>query len=345
MRAARYYGNRDIRIDDIERPSPGPGDVLVDIDACGICGSDLAEYLYGPRHGDDFLPYTMGHEIGGQIADVGDGVDLEVGTEIVLSPLVACGECWCCDEAKYNLCQNLTVVGAHLQGAYAEQVVAPAENAVPLPDGVTTDQAAVAEPFTVAYRGLQKSPLRSGQSALVVGMGPIGLGLVQLAKAAGADPIYASGHREARRELARECGADVVIDPRETDPVDLIREEMDGGVDVSFEVAGNESALRDAIAAAKPSGHTTIIGVFKGDVEFNPMHLVNQERSVNGSAAYRTGPLSDRDFGAVIRKFAAGELDPDPLVTSRVGLESIADDGFEALADREQGEVKVLVKP
>lgn len=343
MRAARYYGNRDIQIDDIDRPSPGPGEILVDVDACGICGSDLAEYLYGPRR-EEMVPYTMGHEIGGKVADTGDGVDIEVGTEIVLSPLMACGECWCCDEAKYNLCRNLRVIGAHQQGAYAEQVVAPAENAVPLPDGVTMEQAAVAEPFTVAFHGLRKSPFQSGQSVLVVGLGPIGIGMVQLAKAAGADPIYASGHRKARRDLAAAYGADVVIDPRQTDPIETIREETGGGVDVSFEIAGRESALNDAIKSVKPGGHTTILGVFKGEIEVNPMDLVNSERSVDASAAYHTGPLSHRDFGPVLRKFASGELHPDPLVTTRLELEEIQE-GFESLADSDSGEVKVLVRP
>jgi len=346
MKAARYYGNQDVRIDDIEAPKPGPGEVLIDVGACGICGSDVSEYFYGPRHDDDeFLPYTMGHEFGGTVAEMGEGVDLDVGTEVGVNPLVACEDCWCCDEAKYNLCQNLRVIGAQRQGAYAEQVVAPVSNVIPLPDGLTPAEAAVAEPITVAYHGLLKSPLRQGNSAAVIGMGPIGLGLIQLAKAAGAGPVVASGHREARRELARECGADLVVDPRERDLPEAVREVTEDGVDVAFEVAGSESGLNDAIKSSKPSGHTTILGVFKGPVEFDPMDLVNSERSVNASAAYETGPLADREFGEVYDMLAAGDLDPDPLVTSHIGLEEIVDRGFEPLGDRESGEVKVLVEP
>lgn len=343
MQAARYYGNRDIRVEDVDEPSPDEGEVVIDVTACGICGSDLGEYLYGPRN-DDGVPYTMGHEVGGTVAETGENVDIEVGTEIVLNPLVACEECWCCDEAKYNICENLEVIGAQRPGAYAERVTAPAGNVVPLPDGVSPEMAAVSEPVTVAFHALMQSPLRPGQSVAVVGLGPIGLGLVQLVKAAGAGPVYASGHREARRTLAHECGADVVIDSRDTDPIERIRDETNGGVDVAFEVAGRESALNDAFKATKPSGHTTLVGVFKGAVEFEPMDLINKERSVNASAAYRTGPLADRDFGAVLRKFATGAVDPELLVTSRIDLEDI-DDGFEALADSDSGEVKVLVRP
>lgn len=346
MRAARYYGDREIRIDEVAAPSPGPGEVLVDVSACGICGSDLHLWAHGGAYSAEHLPTIMGHEAGGVVAEVGEGVDdVEVGTEVVVNPLVACGECWCCAEANYNLCRNLTVVGAQRPGAYAESVVAPAGNVVPLPEGITPAMAAVAEPVTVAYHGLLTSPLRPGHSALVVGTGPIGLGLVQLARAAGADPVYASGHREARRELAREFGADVVVDPREEEPGERIRADLGRGVDVAFEVAGNESALNDAIKATKPSGHATLLGVFGGEVSIDPMDLVNDERSVNASAAYETGPLADRDFGAVLGMAAAGEVDLEALVSSRIDLGDILEGGFEALADSEGEEVKVLVQP
>lgn len=345
MRAARYYGRQDVRVDTVEPPTPDTGEVLIDIRACGICGSDLGMYLHGPQAGSKHLPITLGHELGGTIATVGDSVDVAVGTEIVLNPLVACEECWCCDEGKYNLCRNLTVVGAQRPGGYAEQVAAPAKNVIPLPEGISPEIAAVSEPFAVAFHALRESPFRPGNSVGVVGMGPIGLGLVQLAKAAGAGPIYASGHRDARLALATECGADVVIDPRETDPIDRVSQDLDGGVDVAFEVAGNEGALNDAIGIARPDGNSTIVGVFEGDVSIDPMTLVNHQRSVEASAAYQTGPLADRDFEPILRQFEAGEVDPEPLVTSRIGLEQIVHDGFEALSDDEAGEVKVLVTP
>ncbi|MFB6352814.1 MAG: zinc-binding dehydrogenase [Halobacteriales archaeon] len=346
MRSARFYGNQDIRVDEVDEPSPGDGEVLVEVAACGICGSDVGMYLHGPMaEGDDHLPYIMGHEFGGTVVETGPDADVDIGTEVVVNPLVACEDCWCCDRALYNLCRNLTVIGAQRPGAYAERVVAPAGNVVPLPDGVTPTMAAVSEPITVAFHGLRQSPLESGDSVAVVGLGPIGLGLVQLARDAGASTVIASGHREARRELARRYGADVVIDPREADPADVARDEAGRGVDVAFEVAGTESSLNDALAVARAGGHATLLGVFEGDVEFDPMALVNSQRSVNASAAYQTGPLADRDFGAVLEKMAAGTLDAESLVTSRIDLADIVADGFEPLTDSGSGEVKVLVEP
>lgn len=346
MQAARYYGSQDVRVDDVEPPSPDAGEVVIDVESCGICGSDLHQYLHGSPFDDtDHVPYTMGHELSGTVTEVGEGVDLDVGTAVVLNPLVACGDCWCCDEGTYNLCRNLEVIGAQRRGGYAEQVAAPAENVLPLPDGLSTDLAAVAEPVAVAYHALMESPFRSGQSVCVVGLGPIGLGLVQLARDAGAGPIFASGHREARRDLAHESGADVVIDPRETDPAERVREETEAGVDVAFEVAGRESAFNDAIKATRANGCTTLVGVFEGKSDVDPMDFVDHERTVNASAAYQTGPLADRDFGPVLDKFAAGTVDAELLVTSRVDLDDIVAGGFEALAGGESEEVKVLVKP
>jgi len=347
MKAARYYGNRDVRIDDVDRPSPAPGEVLIDVTTCGICGSDLAEYLHGPRAPDEFLPYTMGHELGGTVAAVGEGVeDVDVGADIVLNPLVACEDCASCDRGLYNLCENLTVVGAQRPGGYAEFVTAPATNVIPIPDGVDPELAAVAEPVAVAYHSLLQSPLKSGGSCSVIGLGPIGLGMVQLATDMGVERVYASGHREARMEIARECGADVVLDPREEDLVELIRsEEAAGGVDVAFEVTGTESGFEDAVRTTRAAGHTELVGVFEGDIATDPSLFVGSQRTAQGSAAYHTGPLAAQEFAPIMKKFADGDLDAEILATSQIPLDDIVDRGFEELADSDSEEVKVLVSP
>lgn len=345
MESARYHGNRDVRIDDVNAPTPNEGEVLIDVTACGICGSDLVEYLHGPRGGDDHLPYTMGHELSGTVVEAGEGANVEVGTEVVLNPLIACEDCRCCDEGMYNLCRNLTVIGAQRPGGYAEMVAGPAGNAIPLPDGASPAVAAVAEPFAVALHALLQSPLQPGDSVAVIGMGPIGLALVQLANGTGAGRVYASGHRKARRALAHDCGADVVIDPRETDLLERIRSETNGGVDVAFDVTGRESGYNDAVKSTRPNGHTTLVGVFEGEIEGDVMDFVSAQRSAKGSAAYQTGPLAGRDFGTVLQKFASSEVDPELLVTSRIDLDEIEEQGFERLADGESGEVKILVSP
>lgn len=344
MRAAQYYGPEDIRLEDIDPPTPDAGEILVDVAACGICGSDLHFYEDGLPREPDAYPVTLGHEIGGTVAETGEGVDIAVGTEVVLSPHIPCGECWCCDEGNYNLCRNLTPTAAE-PGGFAEQVTVPEDLAVPLPDGVSPEVAAIAQPVTVGLHAVRGSSLTIGDSVLVVGTGPIGLGALRFAKLAGAGPIYVSEPQAFRRSIADDYGADVLIDPSEVDPVERIREETGKGVDVAFEAVGHEATLNQAIKSARPGGETTVIGVFGGQTGIEPQDLVRQERSVSGSCSHQLGPLVHTEYDVTLRHLASGDLDPEPYVSSTIDLEDVVDEGFEALLDDSREEVKILVRP
>ena len=345
MKAARLYGVEDVRIDDVDEPEPGPGEVLVDVAACGICGSDLHFYEEADDYFDaDALPMTLGHEIGGTVVETGEGVDIAVGTDVALGPHTPCGECWCCQEAKYNLCRDLNATSAR-PGGYAERVVESADNAIPLPDGVSPADAAIAQPVCVGLHAVRQSPLGIGDSVAIVGTGPIGLGALRSAKSAGAGPIYVSEPQDARREIAADFGADVLIDPTEEDPVERIHEETGTGVDVAFEAVGHETTLNQAIESTKADGHTTIIGVFGDEVEIDPQLLVRHQRTVGGSTSHLVGPRLNEEYGVAIRQLASGELDADAYVTSRIDLDDVVEDGFEALQDPERAERKILVCP
>jgi len=344
MEAALFYGVEDMRMDDIDAPEPGPGEILVDVAACGICGSDLHFYEHG-LHGDVDYPVVLGHEVGGTVVELGEGVDsIDVGTDVVLSPHTPCMECWACENALYNLCENLNATSAR-PGGYAEQVVETAENAIPLPDGVSPEDAAIAQPVGVGLHAVRTSPLGLGDSAAVFGTGPIGLGAVQFANSVGAGPIFVSEPNDSRREIASEFGADVLIDPTEEDPVERIREETGHGVDVSFEAVGLEVTLRQAIDSTGPAGHTTVIGVFQGDIDFNPQALVQRQRSLAGSTSHQLGPAVHKEYDVVLRQLESGELDPEKYVTSRIPLSNVIDDGFGALLDEDSEERKILVCP
>jgi (R,R)-butanediol dehydrogenase/meso-butanediol dehydrogenase/diacetyl reductase len=354
MRAARYYGPKDVRIEDVEPDTVGPNDVRVDVDACGICGSDLGEYLGGPITIPDEphpvtgeqLPITMGHELSGTVAEAGENVDMAVGTPVVMNPIVWCGDCQYCDEGNYRLCTSGGFIGlSGGGGGFSENIVVSSEKIVPIPDSMSLEHAALVEPFTVGVHAVEQSGLRSGDAAAVFGSGPIGLTVVQAAIAAGADPVYVSEPQAARRARATECGADVTIDPLETDPVEQINSEVEGGVDVAFEVAGVEQSVNQALTATRSGGTTTIVSIFEESVEINPNDIVMPEQTVVGTAAYTGGPLSGREFGTTIRKFASGAFDPEPFITSRIALEDIVTDGFEALLDEDREEVKILVEP
>ncbi|MFU1783309.1 2,3-butanediol dehydrogenase [Haloarcula japonica] len=354
MRAARYYGQQDVRIEDIEPASVGPDDVRVAVTACGICGSDLGEYVGGPVTIPDEphpvtgeeLPVTMGHELTGKVSEVGSNVDIDIGTRVVVNPIIWCGNCQYCDEGLYRLCSSGGFVGlSGGGGGFAENLVVSAEKVVPLPEAVPSEFAALVEPFTVGVHAVAQSGLDAGDAVAVYGGGPIGQTVLQSALAAGAGPVYVSEPQATRRALAAEYGADEVIDPLEVAPVEYITSETNGGVDTVFEVAGVEQTVNQALRTTKSGGTGIIVSIFEEGVEINPNDVVMPERAVVGTAAYEGGPLSAREFGTTLRNFATGVFNPKPLVTSRIALDDIVEEGFEALLDRDREEMKVLVEP
>ncbi|GGM60378.1 (R,R)-butanediol dehydrogenase/meso-butanediol dehydrogenase/diacetyl reductase [Halarchaeum rubridurum] len=356
MRAAVYHGREDVRVEEIEEPTVGDGDVLVDVAACGICGSDLHEYAAGPITVPDAEPHPvtgeraplpMGHEFGGRVAAVGSDVtDVAVGDTVAVNPVLYCGDCRYCTGGNYHLCESLGFVGLSGNGGgFAEQVAVPREKVVAFPDSVPAEHAALVEPFSVGLHAVRNADFEAGDDVAVFGAGPIGLTVVQAAVAAGARTVYAVEPQETRRDLAGEVGADVTLDPSAMDALDALLNATDGGVDATFEVAGIEATVRDAIAAAKHDGSVTVVSLFEEDVALDPNEIVLGERSVGGSAAYEAGPRGGVEFDAVPDMFADGTLDPEPLVSDRIALDDVVAAGFEALLDPERDAVKVLVEP
>lgn len=343
MKAAQFYGVEDMIVEDVNEPSPDSGEILVDVAACGICGSDLHFYERGVHENAEY-PVTLGHEVGGTVVETGEDVDIKVGTDIVLSPHTPCMECWCCEEGLYNLCRNLNATSAR-PGGYAEKVVERAANAIPLPDGVSPEDAAIAQPIAVGLHAVRQSPLGIGDSAAVIGAGPIGLGAIRFAKSAGGGPVYVSEPQASRRSVAAKFGADVVIDPSEEDPVERIHDETGTGVDVAFEAVGHETTFNQAIETTKANGHTTVIGVFGGAADISPQSLVRHQRSVSGSTSHQLGPEVTKEYNVVFRHLESGELDADQYVTSRISLDDVVEEGFETLLDEDSEERKILVCP
>lgn len=356
MRAATYHDRKDIRVEDVERGTVEDGQVRIDVDSCGICGSDLHEYTAGPIFvpvgephpvSRETAPIRMGHEFSGTISEVGESVTgLQLGDAVAINPILYCGECRQCREGNYHICDSIGFVGlSGGDGGFAESVVLDAEHAVPLGDDLPIEYGALVEPLSVALHAVRRSGLRAGDAVAVFGAGPIGLSVIQCARAAGAGTIFVSEPRDARRERAADCGADELIDPMSTDAIEYITSNTDGGTDVSFEVAGVEASFNAAVESTAPSGRTTIVSIWEEEVSTHPNNLVLGERTVTGTLAYLGGPRSDEEYGMVIDMLADGRLDPEPFITGRIGLEEIVEDGFEQLIDPESDHVKILVKP
>lgn len=356
MRAAVYHGREDVRIEDVEPEGVGPNDVRVDVAACGICGTDLHEYVAGPidTPGDgphpitgEQVPIRFGHEFGGTVVAVGSGVGrVQQGDVVAINPLLTCGECRYCDEGKYNHCRNIGTIGlSGAGGGFAESVVVDESHVVTVPDSVPEEYTALVEPLAVGVHAVRESGMGLGDDVAVIGCGPIGLATILAAQANGAGRVFASASRDSRRAIAGEIGADVLIDPNETDPVELIKSETDDGADVAFEVAGAGVSLDQAVQCTTRDGSVTVISLFEEAVEFDPNPVVHGGRTLTGVFGYQAGPLGDRDYRTVIRLLADGRIDPEPLVTGRIDLEAITAEGFEQLTDRTSGHVKILVEP
>lgn len=355
MNAAVYHGQEDVRVEDVDPGTVEQTDIRVAVAACGICGTDLHEYVAGPidTPGDgphpitgEEVPVRFGHEFGGTVVEVGSAVgSVEQGDVVAVNPLLTCGDCRYCDEGKYNFCTNIGTIGlSGGGGGFAESVVVDESHAVVVPDGVLAEYTALVEPLAVGVNAVRESGMALGDDVAVIGCGPIGLATLLAAKADGAGRVFASASRDSRREIAAELGADEVINPHETDPVEFIRSKTDDGVDVAFEVAGAGSSLDEAVQCTARGGSVTVISLFEEPVEFDPNPVVHGGRTLNGVFGYQSGPLSDRDYRAVIRLLADGRIDPEPLITGRINLEDV-DDGFKQLTDRTSGHVKILVEP
>lgn len=353
MRAALYYGQEDVRVETVDSDPVGAGDVRVDVAACGICGSDLHEYSAGPIFVPDdphpmtgsSIPLRMGHEFAGRISDVGtDVTGLSVGDPVTVNPIRSCGECRYCAVGKRHLCTSIALVGISADGGgFAESSVVPAENVVRLPESVPPRMGALVEPFSVALHAVRRADLAAGDSAAVFGCGPIGLAIVQVLQAAGATEVFVSEPRDARRELAGDRDA-TTIDPSESDAVRQIKAATDGGVDVSFEVAGIEPTYNAAVSSVKRDGTVVVVSVFEDTVETHPNNVVMAERTVRGTMSYLAGDRADGEFRAITKMFENGQLDPEQLVTDTISLDEIAA-GFESLCDSESDQVKILVEP
>jgi (R,R)-butanediol dehydrogenase/meso-butanediol dehydrogenase/diacetyl reductase len=352
MKAARFHAAKDIRIEDIPEPETRPGTVKIDIAWCGICGTDLHEYLEGPifvpqpghphplTHEEP--PVTLGHEFSGVISEVGDGVDgLAVGDHVVVEPYIVCGECGPCKAGKYNLCDKMGFIGlAGAGGGLAEKIVVEQRWVHKVKDSVPLDQAAVIEPLTVAVHAVRISGAQAGDWALVGGAGPIGLLTAAVLKGEGLKVII-SEVADLRKQKAHESGvADVIIDPSQEDLKARVLEITDGiGADAAFECAGVNVVFDGLQDALKPGGVLTNVSIWGHDATIDMHKLVNKELTVHGTIGYAN------DHPTSIKLVEDGKVDVTPFITGRIALDDLIDQGFKTLIDHKDTAVKILVHP
>lgn len=351
MRAARYYDRNDIRIEDIAEPELKPGTVAIDVAWCGICGTDLHEYLEGPIFvppaghphpiSGESAPVTLGHEFSGTITALGEGVtDLSVGESVVVEPYIIGADVDTSEGAPYQLSKDMNFIGLGGRGGgLAEKIVVERRWVHPIGD-IPLDQAALIEPLSVGHHAYVRSDAKSGQVAIVGGAGPIGLLTAAVLKAKGLR-VYISELSEARKAKALETGvADAVFDPREVDVASRVRELTNGqGADVGFECSSVPAVLDMLLDAVRPGAVIVNVSIWGHKPAVDMPKLVLKEVDLRGTIGYAN------DHADTIALVQSGKLDLSRFITGRIGLDGLVTEGFEQLINNNEEHVKIIVNP
>ena len=348
MRAAVTHGWNDMRVEEVPVPVPELGEALVRVGACGICGTDL-KILSGAYEGvwPPSLPFIQGHEWGGTVVALGEGVkSLNVGDRVVAENHSGCGECIMCRRGRYNLCEvartrdpAYKLYGHTAPGAFAEYATRPVKILHKIPETLSFEEGAIINQGSMALHAVRRCPVEPGDWVAVFGPGLVGLILVQLTKAVGATRVIVVG-RGPRLEMARELGADEVIDYTTPDVVGQIRELTgDRGVDCAYECAGSPDAVRGVVSAVRRGGRVGLVGlVVTEDVTLRTDRIVLDDLDVYG---VRSSPNAYPEF---IKLIGAGKVNVGKLVSRVFPLEEI-NQAFEVFRKREGGAIRVVIKP
>lgn len=347
MRAAVYYGNHKVEIEDVPEPNPGPGQVKIRVSRNGICGTDLHEFYDGPIFippsdphplTNKAMPLILGHEFSGTVTAVGAGVDdVAEGDSVAIEPIYRCGECRPCRSGQYNLCKSIGFHGLMADGGMAEYTVVPRNQVHKLPDSIPVEMGALVEPMSVAYHAAVLGEVGDQSRALVYGAGPIGIGIWFALRGMGLTEIDVVEPSETRRKSIEALGART-LDPMSVDVPALIADRTNGdGVDAAFDAAGVAPAVESALECVGERRPLISVAIYDKPLSTPLINLVLRERRIQGTICY----TSD-DYRAVIDLMAKGHYDTTGWVDT-IALGDVVDGGFEEL--RAGRKMKLLVDP
>ena len=353
MKAAVWHKRRDIRVEEFRNPGAlAPDGVRVQVTWCGICGTDVEEYLYGPLFipaerpnplTGRTAPMVMGHEFVGVVRAVGSAVcDLRPGDRVAVDTLLHCGTCFFCKQHLVNLCESLAIMGLSTDGGLAEFVNAPRYMCFPYPPSLPDEHAALAEPTSVAVRAVRRGRLAEEESVAIVGAGTIGLLTLQVARAMGARKVIVIEPAENRREIAMQLGVIATVDPATEDPVSAVHRLTGGlGSDVVFECAGTVAAMGASPLLARKRGRVVLVGLHDAPVPVQLVHVVVGEQEIIGSFSH----VYDEDIKPAVDPLATRRILAEPLISARIALDELVPRGLEELASNKSRHLKILVSP
>ena len=328
---------KEITFREIPIPEAGPGQVLVKIKKIGVCGSDI--HVFHGTHPYTSYPVTQGHEVSGQIVELGEGVTgLSVGQKVTIEPQVCCGHCHPCTHGKYNLCESLRVMGFQTTGTASEYFAADASKVTPLPEALTWGEGAMIEPLAVTVHAAKRFPDLKGAKAVVLGCGPIGILLAQAVKALGADKVLVTDISDTRLELAKSVGADFAVNTREKDFGEAMLEAFGPDkADVIYECAGSDITMEQAIQNARKGSTIILVAVFGKRASVDLAKLNDSELDLNTSMMYR-----HEDYLDAIRLAEEGRVRLKPLQSAHFALTDYQK-AYEYIDSNRETTMKVLI--
>jgi (R,R)-butanediol dehydrogenase / meso-butanediol dehydrogenase / diacetyl reductase len=350
MLAARFYGAKDIRLEDVSVPQiHTTDDVLVEVHYCGICGTDLHEYMVGPivtpttphRLTGAMLPQTLGHEFSATVVEIGSDVrDVKVGDRVAIMPAIVCGRCHFCRRGLGHLCVSFACTGLSAEtGGLANFAVLKEYQLAVLPDEVSNLEGAVIEPACVAAYGVDRSGITGGDIVLVTGAGPIGVLSAMYASAIGASTVVIAEPNKNRAALARAMDIGPVVDPTADGFAEMLAELTGGiGVDLTVECSGTTPGLATAVTQTRRRGNIVQTGLHTKPATLDMMAVAEKDLTLFGSWCYYL-----TDWPRVIRMVAAGQYPVSKAVTTTIGLADVVTKGFDVLIDPQGDQLKVLV--
>ena len=341
MKAVKWFGPRDLRLDEAAKPEPGLNQALVRVESVGVCGSDMHYYEEG-RIGNTVItePLILGHEYAGIVEEVGAEADPGlVGSRVAVEPGIPCGRCEWCRTGHYNVCRDMFFPGGPpCQGALCEYVAVDAHYCFPVPDVMTAPQAATIEPVAVAVHTVELARLEPGDTAAILGLGPIGLLTAQVAKFSGARYIYGTDLLDYRVDAGARCGADYAFSAATHDTVQTIMDETHGrGVDVALDTARSSETVDLACRVARPAGRCVFTGISGTESDPIPVSVARRkELTVQWCRRFC------HDFPKAIALVASGKINLDLILTHSFPLEQ-AQEAFELVSRFQDNVLKVSI--
>lgn len=347
MKAYVLYGPNDIRFENVVMPETVAGEVLIEVKATGVCGSDIPRIYQTGAHRHPLIP---GHEFSGVVYRLGAGVDEKwLGKRVGIFPLIPCGKCGPCQKKQYEMCRNYDYVGSRRDGAYAEYVSVPADNLIELPNNVSFEAAAMLEPMAVAVHAMRRVSLKGVKNVVICGAGTIGTLLLMFLLDVGIKNILMIGNKESQKQNVLKLGLDesCYCDSKNMDVRSWIMEHTDeNGAEVFFECVGRNETIAQAVDLTAPAGQICFVGNPHSDMLLDKQvywKVLRNQLRITGTWNSSFINEKDDDWHYVLERIAEGQIVPEQLISHRFSIDEI-EKGFRIMRDKTEDYVKIMMK-